>query len=99
MSGGGGGARRRVERGVLLGPAFVRRAAAGRAREPEERWMLLQERAVRESYVREVLDAAGDHELRRQIWMLGQPAAVRTSYVREILQPLVEEVSRRGPRG
>jgi hypothetical protein len=84
------GARHRIERGVLLGPGFVRRTAAGRAAAPEERWMLLQERPVRESYVREVLDAAGDQELRRQIWMLGQPAAVRKSYVREVLEPLLE---------
>lgn len=61
--------------------------------------MLLQERAVRESYVREVLEATGDQELRRQIWMLGQPAAVRKSYVREILQPLVEDVSGGPPTG
>lgn len=52
--------------------------------------MLGQERAVRESYAHEVLAAAGEQDLRRQIWMLGQPAAVRQSYVREILEPLLD---------
>jgi hypothetical protein len=84
-----GARRRRIERGVLLAPDFVRRAAAARAGSPEERWLLDQQRAVRESYVREVLDAAGDPELVRQIWMLGQPDDVRASYVREILEPLL----------
>jgi hypothetical protein len=90
MSGGGSNARRWLERSVLLGPALVRRAAAARAVTPEERWMLLQGRPVRESYVSEVLEARGDTELRRQIWMMGQPDAVRASYVREILEPLVD---------
>lgn len=60
--------------------------------------MLLQERPVRESYVREVLDAGGDPELRRQIWMMGQPNAVRASYVRDVLEPLLD-VSDQRPAG
>lgn len=52
--------------------------------------MLGQERAVRVSYVREVLDATGDPELRRQIWMMGQPDGVRASYVHDVLEPLLD---------
>jgi hypothetical protein len=43
---------------VLLAPAPVRRAAAARAKRPEEAWLLLQPRHVRESYIREVLEDA-----------------------------------------
>lgn len=59
--------------------------------------MLVQERAVRESYVGEVLDATGDPELRRQIWMMGQPDGVRASYVREVLEPLLDVSDGPGP--
>ena len=75
------------QRGVLLSPALVRRAATGRARTPEERWILGQSKAVRETFVREVLDAPGDPVVLQQIWMLRQPDAVRKSYVREVLKP------------
>lgn len=78
------------ERGVLLSPALVRRAATGRARTPEERWILGQSKAVRGSYVREVLDAPGDALILQQIWMMRQPESVRESYVREILEPELE---------
>ena len=76
-----------IERGVLLSPALVRRAATGRARNPEERWILGQPKAVRESYVREVFDKPGDPLVLQQIWMMRQPDAVRESYVREVLEP------------
>ena len=49
--------------------------------------MLRQPKAVRASYVREVLDTPGDEELLTQIWMLGQSEAVRASYVRDVLEP------------
>lgn len=75
------------QRGVLLSPALVRRAATGGARTPEERWILGQSKAVRETFVREVLDARGDPVVLQQIWMLRQPDAVRKSYVREVLKP------------
>ena len=48
--------------------------------------MLAQDRAVRESYVREVIDRGG-HELLAESWMLRQPDHVRESYVKEILEP------------
>ena len=71
---------------VLRGPGFIRRAAASQARDPVERWMLGQPRAVRDSYVREVIDRGGDERL-AEIWMLRQPQEVRESYIREILEP------------
>jgi hypothetical protein len=47
-----------LQKRVLLGPAPLRRAAAARAKHPEEAWLLRQPRHVRESYVREVLENA-----------------------------------------
>ncbi|MEA2450299.1 MAG: hypothetical protein QOG63_2231 [Thermoleophilaceae bacterium] len=76
----------RLARLVLRAPSFVRRAAARQARAPEEAWMLQQERAVRESFVREVVDRGGDPRL-AEIWMLRQDEAIRDSYVREVLEP------------
>ena len=70
---------------MLLGPAPIRRAAAARA-EPREAWMLAQPRAVRASYVREVMQAEGDPDLLAEIWMLRQPDDVRQSYIAEVLQ-------------
>jgi hypothetical protein len=48
--------RRRIEKLVLLGPAALRRYVAARS-DTETAWMLKQPREVRESYVREVLEA------------------------------------------
>jgi hypothetical protein len=76
----------RLARLMLRAPNFIRRAAARQAREPVEAWMLHQTRAVRESFVREVLDRGGDPRL-AEIWMLRQSEAVRHSYVREVLEP------------
>lgn len=75
-----------IARRVLLGPDLVARAVAGRARSPEEEWMLSQPRAVRRSYVREVVDRGG-HARHSQIWMLRQRRDVRESYVRAVLEP------------
>jgi hypothetical protein len=76
----------RIARQVLKAPAFVRRAAAARVRDPVDRWMLRQPDATRASYVREVLDRGGDDRL-AEIWMLRQPDDVRESYVKEVLEP------------
>jgi hypothetical protein len=75
---------RHLTRAVLLAPAAVARAAAAQAADPREGWMLRQRRAVRRSYVRQVLDK-GDDERRAEAWMLRQPKAIRESYVREVL--------------
>ena len=81
---------------MLLGPAFLRRAAAKRAALPEERWMLVQPPAVRESFVAEVHDRGGDPELLRQVWMMRQPDEVRERYLREILEPELSRTARSG---
>ena len=66
---------------VLLGPASLRRAAAARAADEKERWMLRQPAEVRRSFVREVLEKGGNEEA----WMLRQPDHVRHSYLAEVL--------------
>lgn len=57
--------------------------------------MLSQPRAVRESYVDEVVQRPGDPELLRQVWMMRQPSAVRERYVREVLEPALAVEDRR----
>jgi hypothetical protein len=47
-----------TERSILLAPNAVAKTAAYAANEPEQRWMLRQTDRVRDSYVREVLEAA-----------------------------------------
>lgn len=76
----------RLVRQVLLGPAVVRKAAGSRAKDPVEVWMLRQDKPVRASYVREVLERGGGERL-AEIWMLGQPDKVRKSYIRDVLEP------------
>jgi hypothetical protein len=76
----------RLARQVLRAPKFVRHAAATRARDPVERWMLRQPDATRASYVKEVLDRGGDERL-AEIWMLRQPEQVRESYIKQVLEP------------
>jgi hypothetical protein len=66
---------------VLLGPATVRKAAAGRTGDKKERWMLRQSADVRRSFVRDVLENGGSEEA----WMLLQPDEVRRSYVADVL--------------
>jgi hypothetical protein len=77
-------------RRMLLAPNLVSRAAARAAGAREEAWMLAQPRAVRQSYVREVVDR-GEDPVHAEIWMLRQSDAVRESYVREVLEPEVRE--------
>jgi hypothetical protein len=73
-----------LERAVLTGPDVVARTAARRIEAPEQRWLLRQPRAVRCSFVEEVVDRAGNPNAAER-WMLLQPAAVRRSYVAEVL--------------
>jgi hypothetical protein len=73
----------RLGREILLGPDFVARGAAAAASGPAERWMLRQPRAVRRSYVLQVLDAGGG-EREQRIWMLRQSTAVREGYLRDV---------------
>ena len=76
----------RLARQVLKAPHFVRRLAATQATLPEEAWMLRQDRATRESYVRNVIDKGTDPVL-AEIWMLRQPDHVRESYINQVLEP------------
>jgi hypothetical protein len=75
-----------TERRVLTAPAPVARAAARVAQLPEQRWILMQPREVRQSFADEVLGRA-DADRRQQIWMLRQTKAVRESYIRTVLEP------------
>ena len=73
-----------TERRVLTSPGPVARAAARVATLPEQRWILLQPREVRQSYAEEVFGRP-DEALRQQIWMLRQTEAVRESYIAGVL--------------
>ena len=73
-----------TERRILTAPTPVARAAAKVAALPEQRWILLQPREVRQSFAEEVLGQP-DIELRQQIWMLRQARAVRESYIADVL--------------
>ena len=73
-----------IERAVLTGPDMIARAAAHTVDQPAQRWMLRQPRAVRCSFVEEVIDRPDDpHAAER--WMLLQKESVRKSYVAEVL--------------
>jgi hypothetical protein len=72
------------ERRILTAPAAVARAAAKMAALPEQRWILMQPREVRQSFAAEVLGRP-DMELRQQIWMLRQARDVRESYIADVL--------------
>lgn len=73
-----------AEKQVLLAPDVVARAAAPLAADREQRWMLRQPKAVRESFAHEVFGQP-DEERLQEIWMLHQPREVRESYVRHVL--------------
>src|SRR3954454_11333634 len=72
------------ERSILTAPSPVARAAALAAREPEQRWMLTQPRAVRRSFAEEVFGQE-DADLRQEVWMLRQARAVRESFIAHVL--------------
>jgi hypothetical protein len=76
-----------VERSALLAPDFVASAAASATGDPAARWLLKRPKAVRASFVRDVLDAEGDRTMRATAWLLRQPDEVRESYVREVVEP------------
>ena len=68
-------------RAILTGPDFVARNLSAFEQDPEKRWMLRRPRAVRRSFVAEVVDGGGDE----QRWMLLQDDDTRLSYVAEVL--------------
>ena len=71
-----------MERSILLAPDRVARGAARMTKDPRQRWMLAQSRAVRASFAAQAL---GKGALAEEIWMLRQSDAVRESYVRDVL--------------
>jgi hypothetical protein len=72
-------------RAILRAPEAVARAVAATESDPERRWLLRRRRAVRRSFVEQVVDrGAGVAEQRR--WMLEQDDDVRSSYVSEVLE-------------
>jgi hypothetical protein len=73
-----------TERRVLTAPDAVARAATRLAGDREQRWMLCQPRAVRQSFAEEVFGRP-DAEKRQQVWMLRQSKAVRESYITDVL--------------
>jgi hypothetical protein len=73
-----------LERAVLTAPDLVARAASYATEVAEQRWLLRQPRAIRCSFVEEVIDHRDDPRAAER-WMLLQQEAVRTSFVREVL--------------
>jgi hypothetical protein len=73
-----------LERAVLTGPDMIARTAAKTVEAPEQRWLLRQPKAVRCSFVEDVIDRPDDPNAAER-WMLLQKEAVRKSYVREVL--------------
>ncbi len=73
-----------AERSLLLAPDPIARAAVPLAPDDEARWMLRQPRAVRRSFVEEVLGRE-DEERAQQVWMLRRPREVRESFVEHVL--------------
>jgi hypothetical protein len=73
-----------LERAVLTGPDVIARTAARCVEAPEQRWLLRQPRAVRCSFVAEVIDRTDDHNAAER-WMLLAPEPVRRSYVTDVL--------------
>jgi hypothetical protein len=51
---------------------------------PHERWMVLQDDNVRESYVQQVLLQLAEPDA-QAVWLLRQDRAVRESYVAEVI--------------
>jgi hypothetical protein len=86
-----------IERAVLTGPGATARAAALVADDPEQRWMLSQDRDVRRSYAEQVLDRPGDPAAEER-WMLLQPDDVCRSYAEQVATDPQERWLLRMPR-
>jgi hypothetical protein len=67
-------------RAVLTGPDFVARGFAATEKDPQRRWILRRPREVRRSFVKDVIDKAGDQER----WMILQDDDTRHSYIEEV---------------
>jgi hypothetical protein len=69
---------------ALMAPDAVTRSLAAVEEDPERRWLLCQPRAVRRSFVAEVVDHPEDPRAHER-WILLQDDAVRHSYVEQVL--------------
>jgi hypothetical protein len=72
-------------RALLRAPDAVARAVAAADSDPERRWLLRRPRAVRCSFLADVIDRGGEPAAQRA-WMLGQDDTVRESYVADVLE-------------
>jgi hypothetical protein len=69
---------------ALLAPDALTRTLAAVEVDPERRWLLSQPRAVRRTFVAEVIDRPDDPRADER-WLLLQDDAVRRSYVEQVL--------------
>jgi hypothetical protein len=74
----------RGARMALLAPDAVARRIAALDDDTERRWMLRLPRAVRCSFVEQVIDAGGGRQAQER-WLLLADEATRRSYVAEVL--------------
>jgi len=72
-------------RAVLRAPDALTRTIAAAETDPERRWLLRRARAVRRSFVEQVIDRGAGAAVQRR-WMLEQDDDVRASYVAEVLE-------------
>jgi hypothetical protein len=69
-------------RPVLTGPDFLARQLAARVSDRQHAWLLRRPKAIRRSYLEEVIDGGGSQER----WMLLQHDDVCSSYVEQVLE-------------
>ena len=74
-----------TQRAMLAAPDHVARAAAAMVPDPHRQWILRQPRAVRRSFLAEVVLGGGGDPIAQERWLLMQIDAVRHSYVRDVL--------------
>ena len=72
-------------RAILCAPDAVTGTLARAESDPERRWLLRRPRAMRRSFVEQVLDRGADAADQRR-WMLGQDDAVRESFIADVLE-------------
>jgi hypothetical protein len=69
---------------ALLAPDALTRTLAAVEEDPERRWLLSQPRAVRRSFVEQVVDRPGVPRAHER-WLLLQDDAVRRSFVEQVI--------------
>jgi hypothetical protein len=74
----------RGARMALMAPDALTRTLAAVEEDPERRWLLSQPRAVRRTFVEQVVDRQDDPRAHER-WLLLQDDAVRRSFVDQVL--------------